>query len=85
MADLVYNRFLANLLNKEIDFEADTIKMAILSSSYTPAKTHNTWSDVSSNEVSGTGYTAGGKQVTTVSVTEDDTNHKAYVDFDDVT
>lgn len=38
-----------------------TLKLAIVTSAYTPAQnTHDFWDDVSANEVSGTGYTAGG-------------------------
>lgn len=44
-----------------IDYLTDTIKCALLTSSYTPAQTtHEWWSDVSAQEVSGTNYTAGG-------------------------
>ena len=82
MANVIYNRFLANLQNKEIDLEADTIKCALVTSSYTPDKDHNTWSDVSANEVSGTGYTAGGQDLANKAVTEDDTNDLAYFDSD---
>lgn len=45
-----------------IDFLSDTIKCALVTSSYTPNQsTHEWWSDVSGNDVSGTGYTAGGQ------------------------
>jgi hypothetical protein len=46
-----------------VDFGAsgDTIKIALVTSSYTPgANTHDFFDDVSANEVSGTNYTAGG-------------------------
>ena len=85
MADTIYNRFFANLMNKEVDLEADTIKVALLTSSYTINKDHNTWSDVSANEVSGTGYTAGGATLANKSVTQDDTNDQATFDADNVT
>jgi len=85
MADTIYNRFFANLMNKEVDLEADTIRVALLTSSYTINKDHNTWSDVSANEVSGTGYTAGGATLANKSVTQDDTNDQATFDADNVT
>ena len=85
MADTIYNRFFANLMNKEVDLEADTIKVALLTSSYTINKDHNTWAEVSANEVSGTGYTAGGATLANKSVTQDDTNDQATFDADDVT
>ena len=84
MADIVYNRFLFNVGDKNIDLNVDTIKAALLTNVYTPDKDHNVWTDVSANEVSGTGYTAGGKDLTTVAWTEDDTNDLGKLDADDV-
>lgn len=69
MANTVYNRFKANLMNKEIDLEGDTIKVMLTTSSYTPAATHNVKGDVT-NEVSGTGYTAGGATLSGKAVTQ---------------
>jgi hypothetical protein len=45
-----------------VDLDADTIKLMLLTSSYTPAQTtHATRSDLGANEASGgTGYPAGG-------------------------
>ena len=44
-----------------IDWENDTIKVALLDSNYVPDEDSQIfWDDVSSNEISGTGYTAGG-------------------------
>jgi len=84
MASGIYNRFKANLMNKEVDLEADTIKVALLDNSHSFNADDNTWSDVSANEISGTGYTAGGEELTNKSVTQDDTNDKAVFDADDV-
>lgn len=45
----------------KIDLMSDTIKLAAVTSSYTPdIDTHDFWDDVVANESSGTGYTAGG-------------------------
>lgn len=85
MASYVYNRFFANIANKEIDLEADNIRAAILDNGHTPDPDHNQWTDVSGDEVSGSGYTAGGELLTTKAVTEDDTNDLAKFDADDVT
>ena len=44
-----------------IDLDTDTIMCALLTSSYTPGRTtHDTWSDVSGTEITGTGYTGDG-------------------------
>jgi hypothetical protein len=51
------------LNNKEINLTADTIKLMLCTSTYTPNRgTHRYKSDVT-NEVSGTGYTATGNTV----------------------
>ena len=70
MASGIYNRFKANILNKEIDCEADTIKAALLNNSHSFTATHNTWSQVSGNEISGTGYTTGGATLAGKAVTQ---------------
>jgi hypothetical protein len=56
-----YGSLITKAFNKEVDFDTDTIKVALLSSSYTPNQdTDDYFNDVSTYEVSGTGYTAGG-------------------------
>ena len=76
MANLVYNRFLYNLMIGNIDLSTASIYCALLTSSYTPDKDHNVWSDVSGNEVVGVGYTSGGKALSGKSVSQDDSNDK---------
>ena len=62
MASLIYNKFLDYLASADIS--DDTFKVALVTSSYTPDKdTHEHFDDVT-NEVSGTGYSAGGNTVT---------------------
>lgn len=70
MASGIYNRFKANLMNKEIDLEADTIRVALFDNSHSFTATHNQWSEISANEVSGTGYTTKGEALTTKAVTQ---------------
>ena len=57
-------------MNKIVDMEADTIKIALLDNSHSFTATNTTFADVSANEISGAGYTAGGETLTTKSVTE---------------
>lgn len=53
-----------------INWGADSIKMALLGSGYTPnLSTQVHWADISSNEISGTGYTAGGQALTSKTLT----------------
>ena len=71
MASGIYNRFKANLMNKEVDMEADTVKVALLNNSHSFTATHNTWSQVSANELaSGSGYTTGGATLGSKAVTQ---------------
>ena len=70
MASGIYNRFKANLLNKEIDLEADTIKVMLLNNSHAFTATHNQKSEIVANEISGTGYTAGGAALANKAVTQ---------------
>jgi len=65
-----YGNGLKGAFNKEVDWDTDTIKCALLTSSYTPDQdTHDYWDDVSANETSGTGYTAGGATLGSKSIT----------------
>lgn len=61
-----------------------TIKVALMTTSYTFDKTDAFFSDLS-GEASGSGYTSGGLAVSNVVVTQNDTDDRADVDFDDVT
>ena len=54
----------------DIDYMADTIKCALLTSAYTPNQdTDETWAAISGSEVAGAGYTAGGVALTTKALT----------------
>lgn len=84
MANQLYNNFKKNIMNGAIDLDTDTIKVALVTSAYTiNIDTHEFFSSIT-NEVSGTGYTAGGKTLTTPAVTEDTTNDRGVFDADDV-
>jgi len=60
---------------------ADTMKIALFTSSATLDSTTTAYS--TTNEASGTGYTAGGNTLTTVAPTSSGTT--AYLDFNDTT
>ena len=65
---LLYGSFPAKLANKEIDWDTDTVKVALCTSTYSPNQdTHDYFNDVT-NEVSGAGYTAGGATLGSKSV-----------------
>lgn len=73
--------FKKELLEAEHDFTADTFKIALYTSSATLGASTTAYS--TSNEVSGTGYTAGGATLTVVAPTT--SGNSAFVDFSDVT
>jgi hypothetical protein len=70
-----------------IVLSTDTIKAILLNTSFTPdIDTHATLSDITSNQLAtGNGYTQDDKTLSTPTVTENDTDNKAYVAFDDIT
>lgn len=83
MADVIYNSFKQKIMDGSIDLDSDTIKVALVTSSYVPdADSHESFSDVT-NEISGTGYTAGGATLANVSITKDTTNDWGKFDADD--
>jgi hypothetical protein len=61
MASFCYFSMIEDLARGAIDFDTDTFYCLIVTSSYTPSQSHAKRSDVNANEVSGTGYTAGGQ------------------------
>lgn len=64
----LYSRSNAGAFNKEIDFDTDTIKVALLTG-YTPDQdAHDFFNDVSASQITGTGYTAGGATLGTKTV-----------------
>jgi hypothetical protein len=86
MASKLYGQFLSQALNKEIDWDTDTIKVALLTNSYTPDQdAHNYLDDVVANEVTGTGYTAGGATLANKTNTYNTGTNVIVLDADDVT
>lgn len=89
MASAWYNKGKAQVMNGGIDLLTDTIKVMLVTSSYTFNPDHNFISDVVANEISVTGYTggfggAGRKTLASKTVTEDDTNDRSVFDAADV-
>jgi len=73
--------FKAEILGGIQDLDTDTLKLALYTSSATMDATTTAYS--TTNEVSGTGYTAGGATVAGAAITTSGTT--AYVDFTDTT
>ncbi len=75
-----YDKLWRLLATGGVDLDTDTLKLALVTSSYTPSTAHDEWADVSANEVStGSGYTTGGKALASPVVTDHN------IDYDDVT
>lgn len=65
----LFGLLFTSLWNKEIDYEADTIKVMLTTVTYVPNQdTHDYKNDVT-NEVTGTGYTATGETLASKTVT----------------
>lgn len=56
----VYGLALQSILNKEVDFDSDTIKVMLCTSTYVPSQDTHQYKSSVTNEVTGTGYTATG-------------------------
>jgi hypothetical protein len=78
MASLIYNSAPDEMARGDIDFDTDTFKAMLVTSSYTPNKDTHEFRDDVTNEVSGTGYTAGGV-ASAVTVTKDTANDKVTI------
>jgi len=86
MATKMYGNALKAFLNKEVDWDSDTIKVMLLSSAYTPNQdSHDYLDDVVSFEVTGTGYTAGGQALTSKTNVYDAATNTVKFDAADVT
>lgn len=90
MANLIYNNFKYRQLGDTgvtpINLKTDTIKLMLLTSSYTPDQdAHDFLDDVSANEVAASGsYSAGGVTLS-VTTSQDNTDNEGVFDASDVT
>lgn len=72
---VVYPQFKLKQNNgNAIDLDTDTIKVMIVTSSYTYSSAHDFINDASANQVSGTNYTAGGTALSGVTFALDGDN-----------
>lgn len=84
MASLIYNSALRDEATGAVDYDTDTFYAMLVTSSYTPNKdTHTKRSDVT-NEITGTGYTAGGTACTVSVGSVDTTNDRVVITFGSV-
>jgi hypothetical protein len=80
MASLIYNSAIDEMARGDIEFDTDTFKAMLVTSTYSPDKDVHDFRDDVTNEVTGTGYTAGGV-TSTVTVTKDTANDRVTIQF----
>lgn len=85
MFSFLFNSSKLALLNGDIDLAADTIKVALVGSGYSADKDAHEFFDDVTDEVSGTGYTAGGKTLVNAALAQDNVNDRAVLSADDLT
>jgi len=76
MAHAIYNIFKHQLISNEINLLTDDIKVILVSDYIVDIDNHEYLSDVKSNEISGVGYTSGGKSLSTKSLVRDNVNDR---------
>ncbi|MFU2208513.1 hypothetical protein [Solidesulfovibrio sp. C21] len=81
MANLIYPAFKRSLGDGVFALASDTLRLALLTSAHAPSEGHAVYADVAGQEVSGTGYTVGGKALAGVTWTLSDAT--AVLDADD--
>lgn len=64
-----YGRAFLSAFNKEIDIDSDSFKVMLCASAYTPDQDNHRYKSDITNEITGTGYTAGGLALTGVAIT----------------
>lgn len=81
-----YGKGLLAVCTGAIDLDTDSFKAMLLSNAYSPDQdAHDFRDDVTANEVTGTGYTAGGSALAGVSVTYDAASNEVRILWNDVT
>lgn len=78
LTPVIYLNAMKELFSGGINWETDTIKVALVGSGYTPNQdTHDAWDDVSANELAaGGGYVAGGVSLSGKTLTLDAATNK---------
>jgi hypothetical protein len=85
MANAIYNSFKRDLMLGDIDLAEDTIRLMLVTSSYTPNIDTQTNRSQITGEVVGTGYTSGGANLANKSVTISQSTDEAVFDANNVT
>ena len=81
MATMVPNKLTFLLAKKVLDFSADVFKIRLMADGFVfNVDTHAGWADVSASELAnGNGYVTGGNTLAGVAVTQDDTDDRTEI------
>lgn len=74
-----YAGFFQSALSKEVDVTSDTFKLLLTDSSYTPNQDTHRYLDDITGEVSGDGYTSGGKTIENVTISYDSSSNRIFL------
>lgn len=83
MASLLFNSLMYDGLTGAVDIDTDTFKIMLVTSTYSASKSHSKRSQVT-NEVTGTGYTAGGKVIVPI-IALNNTTNRAIITIPQIT
>jgi len=77
-----YNSFATKSMSGQINLSTDPFKIMLVDNTYTfDPDAHDSRSDIT-GEITGTGYTAGGQNLTSESWVQDNANNRTIFDFD---
>ena len=77
-----FNRFYEDLVDADIDWVADDINAALLTTSWTPDRTADYYDELTNELAAGNGYTTGGELLTTKAVAT--AANVVYLEADDI-
>jgi len=84
MASGIYTQFKTEVMKKTLDLVNDTVKVALMNNTHAFTVANIGWAAVSANEITGTGYTAGGQALAGKAVTQDDVDNEGVFDANDI-
>ena len=78
-----FNQFYEGLADAQFDWVADTIKIALLTSSWTPNRANDFYSELTNELAAGDGYTAGGVTLAGKALLSPDGSQRIGLDCND--
>lgn len=84
MASTAYDSLVYDAMTGAVDIDTDAFKVMLVTSAYTEDKAAHSKRSSITNEVTGTGYTAGGQAIVPT-ITKDTVNHRTVITFPSVT